>query len=52
MKNYLGKECHELILGEKLNGFKSPTSHKEREYVIKLAKDWIKNNPDKNINLY
>lgn len=52
MKEYLGKECRELILGEKLNDFKPAKSTQERNRIIKLAKEWISQNPNKNINLY
>jgi hypothetical protein len=51
-KRYLGQDVHELILGEKLNGFKSPKSNKEYEHLIKIAKEWINKNPDKHINFY
>lgn len=51
-ERYLGQDIHELILGEKLNGFVSPKSTLEKEKFIKSAKDWIKNNPNKYINFY
>jgi hypothetical protein len=51
-KRYLGQDVHELILGEKLNGFRSPKSKIERDKIIKNAQDWIANNQGKHINLY
>lgn len=52
MEKYLGHDVHELILGEKLNGFKTPTSTQEKKRVIKLAQDWKKQHPNEHINLY
>lgn len=49
---YLGQEIHELILGEKLNNFKSPHSYIEKLKVIKLAKEWIEQHPNEHIHLY
>lgn len=51
-EKYLGQDVHELILGEKLNGFKSPKSKIEHAKVVKLGQEWIKENPNKHINLY
>lgn len=49
---YLGQEMHELILGEKLNGFRSPRSKMEKDAFIQMAKDWIKQNPHKHLHFY
>lgn len=51
-KKYLGQEVHELILGEKLCGFRFPKSTLEKNHMIKLGREWMKNNPGKHVNLY
>lgn len=51
-EQYLGQDAHLLILGEKLNGFKPAHSTVERSKIIKRAKEWVENNPNKHINLY
>lgn len=51
-EQYLGRDVHLLILGEKLNGFKSARSDIERNKIIKSAKDWVEANPTSHINLY
>ena len=51
-EQYLGRNVHLLILGEKLNGFKSAKSNIERNKIIKNAKDWVDANPKAHINLY
>jgi hypothetical protein len=49
---YLGQEVHELILGEKLSGFRSPKSSLEKEHMIKLGREWMKTNPGKHVDFY
>jgi hypothetical protein len=51
-EKYLGQEIHELILGEKLNGFNPAKSKIEKDKIIKMAQEWITNNPNKHINFY
>lgn len=51
-ERYLGQDMHELILGEKLNGFKSPKSELEKQQIIKMAKEWIANHPNEHLNFY
>ena len=51
-EQYLGQDVHLLILGEKLNGFKPAHSTVERNKIVKGAKEWVANNPNKHINLY
>lgn len=49
---YLGHEVHQLILGEKLNGFKSPHSKIERDHIIKNAQEWIASHQNEHIDFY
>lgn len=49
---YLGQEVHELILGEKINGFKSPHSKIERDHIIKAAQELIAKHPNEHIDFY
>lgn len=51
-EQYLGRDVHILILGEKLNDFKSAHSDIERQRIIKNAIDWIDANPNAILNLY
>jgi hypothetical protein len=51
-EQYLGRDVHMLILGEKLNGFKSAHSDLERQRIIKNAIDWVEANPNATLNLY
>lgn len=51
-ERYLGQDMHELILGEKLNGFKSPKSEVEKRKIIKMAKEWILSHQNENLNFY
>jgi hypothetical protein len=51
-ERYLGQDIHELILGEKLNGFKSPKSEIEKQRIIKMAKEWIATHPNEHLNFY
>ena len=51
-EQYLGRDVHMLILGEKINGFKSAHSDVERQRIIKSAKEWVEANPNATLNLY
>lgn len=51
-KRYLGQDMHELMLGEKLNGFKPAKSQIEKERLIKMARKWIAEHPNEHLNLY
>lgn len=51
-EKYLGQDIHELILGEKLNGFNPAKSETEKQKILKLAKEWIENHPNEHLNFY
>ena len=52
MNEYLGFDKHLIILGEKLNNFIPAKSKIELHKYIDMAKNWIKNNPNKSYNFY